>query len=38
MRKTILKTIALQTDEAYSLDLKGVEMSVAVNKVNYFTF
>ena len=36
--KTLMKTLALQTDEPCTIDLKGVEMSAAVNKVNYFTF
>ncbi|MBK7031411.1 MAG: hypothetical protein IPH45_20450 [Bacteroidales bacterium] len=36
--KTLMKTISLQKDETYSLDLKGVEMSKAINKVNYYTF
>ena len=36
--KTLMKTVSLQNDEKYSINLKDVEMSVAVNKVNYFTF
>jgi hypothetical protein len=36
--KTLMKTVSLQNDEKYSVDLKGVEMNKAVNKVNYFTF
>jgi hypothetical protein len=36
--KTLMKTVSLQNDEKYSVDFNGVEMSVAVNKVNYFTF
>lgn len=36
--KTLMKTISLENQEKYSLDLKGVEMTRAINKVNYFTF
>ncbi|MBK7173695.1 MAG: hypothetical protein IPH84_10790 [Bacteroidales bacterium] len=36
--KTLMKTVSLQKDETYKLDLKGVEMGKAINKVNYFTF
>jgi hypothetical protein len=36
--RTLMKTVSLQNDEKYIVDLKGVEMTVAVNKVNYFTF
>jgi hypothetical protein len=36
--KTLLKTVSLQNDEKYSISLKGVEMSKAINKVNYYTF
>ncbi len=36
--KTLMKTVSLQNDENYSIDLKNVEMTVAVNKVNYYTF
>jgi hypothetical protein len=36
--KTLMKTVSLQNDEKYSVDLKGVQMSTAINKVNYFTF
>jgi hypothetical protein len=36
--KTLMKTVSLQNDEKYMIDLKGVEMSKAVNKVNYYTF
>jgi hypothetical protein len=36
--KTLMKTISLQNDEKYSIDLKGVEMNKAINKVNYYTF
>ncbi len=36
--KTLMKTVSLQNDEKYSINLKDVEMTVAVNKVNYYTF
>jgi hypothetical protein len=36
--KTLMKTVSLQNDEKYSVDLKGVEVSKALNKVNYYTF
>jgi hypothetical protein len=36
--KTLMKTVSLQNDEKYMIDLKGVEISKAVNKVNYYTF
>jgi hypothetical protein len=36
--KTLMKTVSLQNDEKYTIDLKNVDMNVAVNKVNYFTF
>jgi len=36
--KTLMKTISLENVEKYILDLKGVEMTKAINKVNYFTF
>ncbi|NVO18452.1 MAG: hypothetical protein HXX13_02065 [Bacteroidetes bacterium] len=36
--KTQMKTVSLQKDEKYSVDLKNVEVSKALNKVNYFTF
>jgi len=36
--QTLMKTISLENQEKYSLDLKGVEMTRAINKVNYFTF
>jgi hypothetical protein len=36
--RTLMKTVSLQNDGNYSISLKNVEMSVAVNKVNYFTF
>jgi hypothetical protein len=36
--KTLMKTVSLQNDEKYTIDLKGVQMSSAINKVNYYTF
>jgi hypothetical protein len=36
--KTLMKTNSLQNDEKHTVDLKGVQMSTAINKVNYFTF
>jgi hypothetical protein len=36
--RTLMKTVSLQQDENYVVDFKGVEMSKAVNKVNYFVF
>lgn len=36
--KTLMKTVSLQNDEKYSVNLKGVEMGKAINKVNYFSF
>jgi hypothetical protein len=36
--KTLMKTISLKNAEEYTLDLKGVEMNTAINKVNYYTF
>jgi hypothetical protein len=36
--KTLMKTVSLQNEEAYSVSLQGVQMTVAVNKVNYYTF
>jgi hypothetical protein len=36
--KTLMKTVSLQTDEKYTIDLKGVQVTTAINKVNYFTF
>jgi hypothetical protein len=36
--KTLMKTLSLQKDEKYNVDFKGVNMSVALNKVNYFSF
>lgn len=36
--KTLMKTISLKNIEEYILNLKGVEMNTAINKVNYYTF
>jgi hypothetical protein len=36
--KTLMKTVSLNNDEKYTLDLKGVEMNTAINKVNYYIF
>ena len=36
--KTLMKTISLSKPESFKIDFKGVEMSKALNKVNYFTF
>ncbi|HNW50428.1 MAG TPA: hypothetical protein PKH79_05055 [Prolixibacteraceae bacterium] len=36
--KTLMKTISLKNNESYTADFKKVEMTTAINKVNYFTF
>jgi hypothetical protein len=36
--KTLMKTVSLKNQENNTFDLKGVEISTAINKVNYFTF
>jgi hypothetical protein len=36
--KTLMKTVSLKNTEEYILNLKGVEMNTALNKVNYYTF
>jgi hypothetical protein len=36
--KTLMKTLSLQNTENYTVDLKGANMSTAINKVNYYTF
>ncbi|MFA5813991.1 MAG: hypothetical protein WC865_00020 [Bacteroidales bacterium] len=36
--KTLMTTVALKNAEKYTLDLKGVKMNTAINKVNYFSF
>lgn len=36
--KTLMTTVLVQNAENYTLDLKGVDMSTAINKVNYYKF
>lgn len=36
--KTLMTTVSLEKSEKYTLDLKGVSMNTAINKVNYYTF
>lgn len=36
--KTLMKTVSLKNEKSYQLDLKGVKMNTAINKVNYFAF
>jgi hypothetical protein len=36
--KTLMRTISLSNNESYTADFKKVEMTTAINKVNYFTF
>lgn len=36
--RTLMKTVSLQNDEKYVVDLKGADISKAINKVNYYTF
>lgn len=36
--KTVMKTVSLKNNEVYQIDLKGVNMNTAINKVNYYTF
>lgn len=36
--KTIMTTISLQENEKYELNLTGKNISVAINKVNYYLF
>jgi hypothetical protein len=36
--KTLMKTVSLQNNEKYTIDLKGVQMGTALNKVNYYTY
>jgi hypothetical protein len=33
-----MKTVSLDNKENYAIDLKNVQMSAAINKVNYYTF
>jgi len=34
----LMTTVSLKNDEKYTLELKGVKMNTAINKVNYYTF
>lgn len=36
--KTLMRTVSINNDESYTTNLKGVDMSTAINKVNYFKF
>jgi hypothetical protein len=36
--KTLMTTVSLKNSENYMLDFKGVKMSTAINKVNYYIF
>jgi hypothetical protein len=36
--RTLMKTVSLKNAEKYTVDLKGVKMNTAINKVNYYTF
>ena len=36
--KTLMSTVSLNTAMNYTIDLKGVQMTAAINKVNYYTF
>ena len=36
--KTIMTTISLKNAEKYSVNLKGIDMNTAINKVNYYSF
>jgi hypothetical protein len=36
--KTLMTTVSLKNNESYTADFKKVEMTTAINKVNYFTF
>ena len=36
--KTLMKTVSLRNSEKYILSFKGVNMSTAINKVNYYIF
>lgn len=36
--KTLMTTVSLKNAEKYTLDLKGVSMNTAINKINYYTF
>lgn len=36
--KTIMTTISLRNTESYTINLAGVSMNTAINKINYYTF
>jgi hypothetical protein len=36
--RTLMTTVSLQNKETYTIDLIGVNMNTAINKVNYYTF
>jgi len=36
--KTLMTTVSLNYDEKYNLNFNGVNMSTAINKINYYTF
>jgi len=36
--KTLMTTVSIKNNEKYTVSLKGVEMSTAINKVNYYKF
>jgi GLPGLI family protein len=36
--KTVMTTTSLNNKEDYKVELKGVEMNSAINKINYYTF
>lgn len=36
--KTLMKTVSLDNQEKNTIDLTGVDMNTAINKVNYFSF
>jgi hypothetical protein len=36
--RTLMKTVSLQNREEYTVDLRNVQISSALNKVNYYTF
>jgi hypothetical protein len=36
--KTLMTTLSLQNNENYTLDLKGVKMNTAINKISYYLY
>jgi len=36
--RTLMTTVSLQNTEKYTIELTGVDMNTAVNKINYYTF